>query len=81
MISIIHEPLYRGLYDDEEEQRTWCITHYSQFLQKYNSAIILFHFLIPFIINLFSALFIIITTARQRSTSQLRLTFQQHLRK
>jgi hypothetical protein len=79
MITIIHEPLYRDLYDDEEEQRTWCVTHYSRLVQHYNSAIILVHFLMPFIINLFSAFFIIIMTARQRSTSQSRLTYQQHL--
>jgi hypothetical protein len=79
--TIIYEPLYRGLYDDEEEQRTWCVTHYSQSLQIYNSAIILIHFLVPFIINLCSASFIIIMTARQRNTSQSRLTYKQHLLK
>src|SRR4051812_2310861 len=81
MTTIIHEPLYRGLYDDEEEQRTWCVTHYSQSLQIYNSAIILIHFLVPFIINLCSACFIIIMTARQRNASQSRLTYKQHLLK
>ena len=80
-VSIIHEPLYRDLYDDKEEQRTWCVTKYSKVLQVYNSTIVLIHFLIPFVINMFSAVFIIITTARQRSISQTRLTFRQHLRK
>jgi hypothetical protein len=80
IITIIHEPLYRVLYDDEEEQRTWCVIPYSRFLHNYNSAIILIHFLVPSIINLISALSIIIITARQRSASQSRLTYQQHLR-
>ncbi|UJR34759.1 hypothetical protein I4U23_027537 [Adineta vaga] len=78
MLSIIHEPIYRDLYDDKEEQRILCVAFYSQLIQNYNSTIILIHFLTPCIINLFSALFIIIMTARQRNTSQSRLTFQQH---
>ena len=79
LISIIHEPIFRDLYDDEEEKRTWCVTHYSTFIQYYNSTIILIHFLFPFVINLFSALFIIFMTTRQRSASQSRLTWKQHL--
>jgi hypothetical protein len=80
MISILHEPLYRDLYDDEEEQRIWCVTHYSSLLQKYNSAIVLIHFLFPFLINFSSPFIIIITTARQRTISQTRMTYKQHLR-
>ncbi|CAF3810618.1 unnamed protein product [Adineta steineri] len=79
MVTIIHEPLYRDLYDDEEEQRTWCVTHYSRLVQNYNSTIILVHFLIPFITNLFSAFFIILITTRQRHAAQPQLTYQQHL--
>jgi hypothetical protein len=79
--TIIHEPIHRDLFEDEEEQRTWCVTDYSKYLQEYNSAIVLFHFLIPFIINLFSALFIIISGARRRSAVQTGKGYCEHLRK
>ncbi|CAF4122090.1 unnamed protein product [Adineta steineri] len=78
-LSIIHEPIYRDLYDDYEENRIWCVTHYSKFIQTYNSTIIFIHFLIPVLINFFSAVFIIIMTARQRNTSNSKLTFYQQL--
>ncbi|CAF2441824.1 unnamed protein product [Rotaria sp. Silwood2] len=54
------------LFDDEKEERTWCVVLYSSSLHIYNSFIIFFHFLTPFFINLFSAIFIIIATGRQR---------------
>ncbi|CAF3460174.1 unnamed protein product, partial [Rotaria sp. Silwood2] len=81
MITIIHEPIRRNLFDDQEEQRTWCVAYYSQFLQGYNSAITLFHFLTPFIINLSSALFIIASVADQRSMVLTERNYYEHLRK
>ncbi|CAF3954103.1 unnamed protein product, partial [Rotaria sp. Silwood1] len=36
-VTIIHEPIHRNLFDDEEEQHTWCVAYYSQYLQNYNS--------------------------------------------
>ena len=42
--TILHEPIHQDLFDDEEEQRTWCIIHYSPHLQNYDSAIIFIHF-------------------------------------
>ncbi|CAF1246940.1 unnamed protein product [Adineta steineri] len=71
--------MYRDLYDDYEENRIWCVTHYSKFIQTYNSTIIFIHFLIPLLINFFSAVFIIIMTARQHNTSNSKLTFYQQL--
>ena len=79
--AILHEPIHRDLFDDEEEQRTWCVTHYSPYLQTYDSAILFIHFLAPFIINLSSASFIIINVAGQRSLSQNQHSYSAHLRK
>lgn len=70
MGSIIDEPLHRELIDDRETQSVWCITRYPSPAQNYNTFILFFHFLGPFVANLFSALFIIFGTVRQRSTSQ-----------
>jgi hypothetical protein len=76
--TIIHEPLYRNLFDDTEEQRVWCVTYYSRSVQKYNTAILFFHFLAPFSCNLLSALFIIFTIVRHRSVVQTGQSYRQH---
>ena len=80
LASIIHEPLYRDLYEDKHEQRFWCVFRYVPSVQIYNTIIILIHFIGPFCINIFSALFIITGGARRRSIIQKRLTYRQHLR-
>jgi hypothetical protein len=79
MGSLIHEPLYRYLSDDNEDQRIWCVFRYSQSVEYYNAFILFFHFLIPVAINLFSALFIIFSNARQRAKARTRQSYKQHL--
>jgi hypothetical protein len=80
MISIIHDPFNRDLFDDIEEQRFWCVFHYSRSIQNYNTFILLLHQLGPFCVNLISAVYIIFANARQRAVSQTRQTYFQHLR-
>ncbi|CAF2261159.1 unnamed protein product [Rotaria magnacalcarata] len=70
VILLIPQLSYLHLFDDEKEERTWCVILYSSSLHIYNSFIIFFHFFTPFFINLFSAIFIIIATARQRGITQ-----------
>jgi hypothetical protein len=79
-VSIIHEPLHRDIFDDKEEQRFWCVFHYSHSIHIYNTIIVMFHFVGPFCANLFSALFIIFRSARRRAATQKRQTYRQHLR-
>jgi hypothetical protein len=80
MGTIIHEPLYRDLFDDKEEHRVWCVTTYSHSVQNYNTVILFFHFLVPFSCNLFSALFIISRAARYRVKTRTEQSYGQHLR-
>lgn len=79
-ISLIHEPLNRDIFDDKDENRFWCVFHYSSSIRIYNTIILTFHFLGPFGINLFSAFFIIFSSARRRAIAQQRHTFREHLR-
>jgi hypothetical protein len=84
MGSIIHEPLYRKVLEVKTEANkveiyTWCRTRYSRSLQHYNIVILFFHLVVPFIANLFSALFIILGSARQRSVAQNRQTYREHV--
>jgi hypothetical protein len=80
MASLIHEPLYRDLFYDSEEQRLWCVFHYLSSVQNYNTIISFLHYIGPFCANLFSALFIIFRSARRRAVAQKRQTYNQHLR-
>jgi hypothetical protein len=61
------------------ERYAWCITRYSSSIQNYNTSILFFHLVAPFIINLFSALFIIFGAARQRSAARTDHTFKEHV--
>jgi hypothetical protein len=115
MSTIIHEPLYRGLFEYETEidradvnrteqyllneletgknwtnasktdegmiqRHVWCVTAYSRSIQDYNTTILFFHLVGPFIANLFSALFIIFGAARQRSIARISQSYKEHVR-
>jgi hypothetical protein len=81
IVTHIHDPIHRELIDDidMDENRIWCFIKYSSSINIYNSFITLFHFLIPFIINIISAICIILKIAINRSVIQCDQTFQQHL--
>jgi hypothetical protein len=80
--TYLHDPLKRELIDDfdGDEKRIWCFVQSSPSLDTYNFAINLFHFLVPMLINFISALIIIASTARSRSTALSKLSFIKHFR-
>ncbi|CAF1192268.1 unnamed protein product [Adineta ricciae] len=78
--SLLHDPINRQLIEDREETRTWCLIQYSSALQIYNSTINIFHFFVPFIINIVTAFIIIFVAARSRATAQRQQTYKQHLK-
>jgi hypothetical protein len=79
--SFIHDPIHRKLIkdNDTEEQRIWCIVTYSSEVNIFNSIVNILHFFIPFLINVFSAIFIIVKVARQRALMRPRQTYREHL--
>ncbi|CAF0732950.1 unnamed protein product [Adineta steineri] len=81
ILTHIHDPIHRELIDDIDidEHRIWCFVRYSSSVNIYNSFITLFHFLIPFSINIISALWMIISLASTRTNVQRDRSFQQHL--
>ena len=81
ILTHLHDPIHRRLIDDIDldEQKTWCFAQYSSSAKIFHSFITLFNFSIPFLINLSSAILIIIAIARSRSILQTRLSFQEHL--
>jgi hypothetical protein len=83
ILTHIHDPIHRELIDDLDidEQRIWCLVQYSSSVNIYNSFITLFHFLIPFSINLISGLWLIISLSRNRAGVQRDQSFQQHFKR
>ncbi|CAF1284611.1 unnamed protein product [Adineta steineri] len=89
--TIIHEPLHRSIFEYPIKEYTgyrgktigihrWCVVNYSRVVQDYNTAILFIHLIGPFVANLFSALFIIFGTARQRSLAQTNRSYITHIR-
>ncbi|CAF4263761.1 unnamed protein product, partial [Adineta steineri] len=78
-ISYIHDPISRRLFNDDDEQRTWCILEYSTNLKTYDKFINIFHVLIPFIINIFSAICITIQVFRIRIKTKKKSTYKKLL--
>jgi hypothetical protein len=79
LASFIHDPFHRHLLEDIEEQRTWCITRYSSSMTKYVSFMNIFHFIVPFSINLISIILMIISIARNKSKSHQKQPYKKHL--
>ena len=82
MSTSIDDPIHRRLVDDDDDDqnRIWCIVTYSSNrLQTFNTVMNMFHFLTPFIINLVSALLIIILTARQRTAAKTNKSYREIL--
>ncbi|CAF1281543.1 unnamed protein product [Adineta steineri] len=90
--TIIHELVFRRLFEyetvpdtidtsktNETKLYVSCITQYSPSVQDYNTAVLFFHLVGPFIVNLFSALFIIFGGAHQRSTARTNQSFKEHI--
>ncbi|UJR24163.1 hypothetical protein I4U23_027129 [Adineta vaga] len=79
LISMIFELINRDLFDDYDENRVWCVLHYSKFIQTSTTIIQLFHFIIPFLVNLFSAIFITYNITRRQVSLRNRNRSQKRL--
>jgi hypothetical protein len=78
--STLHDPFHRQLVDDLEDDAIWCVVNYSDWFVMYNSVVQVFHFVIPFLINIISAILIIILVSRQRSKAHKQSTQRVHFR-
>ncbi|CAF3073972.1 unnamed protein product, partial [Rotaria sp. Silwood2] len=79
ILSHVHDPIHRQVIDDldGDQQRIWCLSQYSSAFTKYNKFITLFHFLVPFSINLISAVVLIIIAAYNRFKVESKQSFMQ----
>jgi hypothetical protein len=77
---LIPQLIHLHIFNDEIEERSWCVVKYTPSLQIYSTTLIFFHYFAPFCINIFSPIFIIIITALQRSRIQVDRSFWIHLK-
>ena len=80
MTSVLHDPIHRRLIDDEEEERTWCLVRFSSSVEIFNSFINIFHFIIPFSLQVISTIGIIIKVAKKRALIQKKSSYKIHLK-
>lgn len=67
------------VFYDTDEERHWCVINYRPWLHIHSSVVIFFHYFAPLLVNISSALFIIIATARQRSSTHGDKPISEHL--
>ena len=79
----IQEPLHRTLLEDQDEGRIWCIVRYprssSTFLNQYTSITTVIHLIVPFALNLISAVGIIVLLSMRRAKVHQERSFRAHL--
>jgi hypothetical protein len=76
----IPQLIHLYVFDDEIEEKSWCVVKYTPWLQIYSTTLIFFHYFAPFSINIFSPIFVIIITSLQRARLQVDRSFWVHLK-
>jgi uncharacterized membrane protein len=85
VLTCIHDPIYRRLIDEENDddtsqKRIWCIVSYPSSFEVYNYIMHIFHFFGPFIINIISAVVLITKQSGQKSNMDAKRSYREHLR-
>ncbi|CAF1503753.1 unnamed protein product [Rotaria magnacalcarata] len=80
-VSFLHDPIHRYLIDDDEEQRTWCMVHFTPSIGICNSFINIFHSIVPFRLKLISAMSIIGSSAKRRASVKKQNSYMEHIKK
>lgn len=80
-LTFLYEPMKRDLTDDGESKWVLCIIEYSRETHVYSSFIQFLHMLGPFLVNLFSAIYIMIQSGLQREKVQTAIHRRKHFLK
>jgi len=78
--STVYNVIHRRLVDDDsndEYKRIWCIVSYPSQLSYFNQIVHMFHFLIPFLMNIISAVIIIFLATKRRQAVQHDQTYYE----
>ena len=82
IVTGLDDPVHRRLIEEEseDERRIWCVVSYSSTFQTLNTTMNLFHFVIPFLLNLISPLILITERSRRKASLQNHRYYYQVLR-
>ena len=84
IITNIHDPIYRSLFEEnnneDDQKRFWCIINYSPIVKILSLIINILHFILPFIINIISALIIIFISTKQQAVIKKKKKYQEILK-
>ncbi|CAF1278159.1 unnamed protein product [Rotaria magnacalcarata] len=80
-VSFLHDPIHRYLIDDDEEQRTWRIVHFTPNIGICNSFINIFPLIVPFGLKLISVMSIIGSIAKRRASVKKQNSYMEHIKK
>ena len=82
IVTGLDNPIYRRLIDEEneDERRVWCVVSYPPAYQAYSTAMHIFHFIAPFLVNLISAITLIVHKSRQKSVLENDRSYNQIFR-
>jgi len=72
-------PIFRDLIEDSEANQQWCHVQFDQYAQIYNTIILSFHFISPFVLTICSAITTLIFVVQQKSIVHKSESYKQHL--
>ena len=78
-LTHIHDPIFRDLIEDSEANRLWCHVQFNQYAQIYNTILLSFHFIAPFVLTICSAIITLIFVVRQKTTVHKKESYTKHL--
>ena len=80
--TAVGDPIHRQLIgeENEDERRIWCVVSYSSTMQTFNTTMNIFHFVTPFLLNILSAIVLIVQKSRQKASLENDRTYNQILR-
>ena len=71
--------IHLHIFNDEMEERSWCVVRYVKWLANYSSILMFIHYFVPLAINMISIPCIMIIHAQKRSQSRSDRKFCFHL--
>ena len=84
IITNIHDPIYRTLFEEnnneDDQKRFWCIVNYPPIVKILSLIINILHFILPFIINIISALIIIFISTKNQIAIEKKKKYQEILK-
>ncbi|CAF1238873.1 unnamed protein product [Adineta ricciae] len=79
--ALIPQFIFLHVFQDEIEERSWCVVRYTNWIQIYTMAMLFIHYFVPLCIQICSTISIILITTRQKRAAQSDRSYWSHLKK